>query len=95
MDDDLTATDLSPEERLLVLASCWLEDRGDGIKPRVLYDPERIRECESLVRLGWLDRVEVVDAQGRRQLAGYRLSARARTSHRLATLIEQAKEATN
>ena len=91
----LTVDDLSPRERVVVLASCQLGQAG-GSDPRkaVMYDPDYTEECEHLFELGWLERVEVEHAE-ERELVGYHLSQEAATAHNLQAAIDGAKEARN
>jgi hypothetical protein len=73
------------------VASCQLAERETGDKREPLfYDPDYAAEAERLAELGWLERVEY---EG--ELAGYRLSAAARTAHELQSSIEEAQRSTN
>jgi hypothetical protein len=79
--------------RPVALARSESPQHGDGERPRLLHDPAYTRECEHLVELGWLERIEIVDAEDRREC--YRMTRSAATSHELAKAIEQAREAVN
>jgi hypothetical protein len=92
--DELTVDDLSPRERIVFIASCQVAER-DGAKVPVLFDPGYVRECERLTELGWLERVEVVHREDDCELAGYRLTRRASTAHKVASITEQAARSSN
>jgi hypothetical protein len=94
MNDELTVADLSPREGLVLIASCELTERSGEREP-VIFDPAYAAECERLVEIGWLDRVEVEISETVTDLAGYRLSPRAATAHDAASLIEQSGRSTN
>jgi hypothetical protein len=75
-DEQVSADDLTPRERIVFIASCRLADVETGDEREALfYDPAYAAEAERLAELGWLERAEY---EG--ELAGYRLSAAA-TSH--------------
>jgi hypothetical protein len=88
--DELTVDDLSPRERIVFIASCQVAERVP-----VLFDPGYVRECERLTELGWLERVEVVHREDDCELAGYRLTRRASTAHKVASITEQAARSSN
>jgi len=92
----MTADDLSPRERVVFLAACNQADADDGTgKPQVIHDPEYDAECDRLTEVGVFEKVELEFADGRRAVAGYRLSEDAALIHLVQNEIEAAQRSMN
>ena len=90
MDQQFSVEDLSPKERAVLVASCQLEDSSPDGRVPVINDPDYAQECEHLVELDWLERVELEGTT-----VGYRLSRAARMANGMQTLIETAQHSRN